>query len=218
MYSESDLLPLSGLQHLAYCERQWALIHLEQQWAENQLTAEGRQLHERTHESGDEIRDGVRICRGLRLRSLRLGLVGQADVVELHPGPEGSVMPFPIEYKRGRPKPGRWDEVQLCAQALCLEEMLRVPVSAGAFFYGQPRRRTEVRFDTALRSETEALAARLHELNARTITPPAEYAPKCHRCSLREVCLPEVAGARRNVSGYLRRAVLRTRDADIGPE
>jgi CRISPR-associated exonuclease Cas4 len=217
MYSESDLLPLSGLQHLSYCERQWALIHLEQQWAENQLTAEGRHLHERTHESGDEVRDGVRICRGLRLRSLCLGLIGQADVVELHPGPDGLLTPFPIEYKRGRPKPGRWDEVQLCAQALCLEEMLGVSVPAGAFFYGQPRRRTEVRFEATLRSETEVLAARLHELSARAVTPPAEYDPKCKRCSLREVCLPEVAGAQRNVGGYLRRAVRLARSADVGP-
>src|SRR5947207_15022081 len=120
MFTEDDLLALSGLQHLVFCERQWALIHIEQQWAENRLTAEGRVLHERAHEPGDESRSGVRMCRDLMIRSLRLGLSGKADVVEFHPQPEGADRPFPIEYKRGGPKPTRCDEVQLCAQALCL--------------------------------------------------------------------------------------------------
>ena len=101
---------------------------------ENRLTAEGRQLHERAHEGADELRDGVRICRGLRIRSLRLGLIGAADVVEFHPGSDGTSRPFPVEYKRGRPKPGRWDEVQLCAQAMCLEEMLKTVIAAGCHF------------------------------------------------------------------------------------
>src|SRR5579859_4686917 len=148
MYSEEDLLPISALQHLAFCERQWALIHLEGVWAENQLTAEGRVIHDRAHEPGTESRGDVRVSRGLRLRSLRLGLSGIADVVEFHrcgrrgdtsgkglvasgvalPSVSGSWAPFPVEYKRGRPKSGPFDEIQLCAQALCLEEMLGVPV------------------------------------------------------------------------------------------
>ncbi len=142
MYLEADLLPLSGLQHLGYCERQWALIHLEQQWAENRLTAEGRQMHEGAHEQREETRREVCVSRALPVRSLRLGVSGVVDVVEFRPKSEGRTQPFPIEYKRGRPKPNRCDEVQLCAQALCLEEMLGVEVPTGAIFYGQPRRRT----------------------------------------------------------------------------
>ena len=126
MYSEDDLLPLSGLQHLMFCERQWGLIHIEQIWEENRLTAEGRVLHERAHQAGSESRPKIRTSRGLRLHSLRLGLVGQADVVEFHPSIDGVVLPeleglwrpFPVEYKRGRPKKNACDEVQLCAQAL----------------------------------------------------------------------------------------------------
>lgn len=207
MYSESDLLPLSGLQHLVFCERQWALIHLEQQWAENRLTAEGRQMHERAHEQREEWREGVRISRGLAVRSFGLGLTGVVDVVEFHPQPDGRLRPLPVEYKHGRPKPDRCDEVQLCAQALCLEEMLALSVSQGAIFYGQPRRRMEVQFDAPLRTETEALAKRMHELHKRGVTPGAVYARKCDRCSLIEICLPSVAGEHRSVASYLKRSV-----------
>lgn len=207
MYSEDDLLPLSGLQHLMFCERQWALIHLEQQWVENRLTAEGRLMHDRAHEQKEERRDGVGVSRGLAVRSLRLGLVGIADVVEFRPLPQGSPMPFPIEYKRGRPKPDSCDEVQLCAQALCLEEMVGADVPAGAIFYRQPRRRTEITFDNDLRRETEALAERMHSLYAARVTPPAQYAPKCERCSLLGICLPSTAGEGRSVARYLRSAM-----------
>ena len=124
MFSEDELLPLSALQHLLFCERQCALIHIEQAWAENRLTVEGKNLHAKVHEADDESRGDLRIVRGLRLRSLRLGLVGQADVVEFHK--QGDAwLPFPVEYKRGKPKPEPCDEVQLCAQAICLEEMTR---------------------------------------------------------------------------------------------
>jgi len=207
MYSEDDLLSLSGLQHLAFCERQWALIHLEQQWVESRLTAEGRLMHERAHEQKEEWREGVRVSRGLAVRSLRLGLIGSADVVEFRPQPQGPPRPYPIEYKRGRPKPDRCDEVQLCAQALCLEEMVGVDVPAGAIFYGQPRRRTEVNFDNNLRAETEVLVQRLHTLYAARATPPAQYAPKCDRCSLLEICLPATAGDGRSVARYLKNAM-----------
>lgn len=207
MYSESDLLPLSGLQHLAFCERQWALIHLEQQWVENRLTAEGRQMHERAHDQKEEWREGVRVSRGLAVRSLRLGLVGITDVVEFRPQPQGPPRPFPIEYKRGRPKPDRCDEIQLCAQAMCLEEMVGVDVPSGAIFYGQPRRRTEVNFDSSLRAETEALAQRLRTLYAARATPRSQYAPKCDRCSLLDICLPATAGKGRSVARYLQNAL-----------
>jgi CRISPR-associated exonuclease Cas4 len=217
MYSEDDLLPISALQHLAFCERQWALIHLEQQWVENRLTAEGRQLHERADGGHHQTREGVRICRGLHLRSLRLGLTGKADVVEFHPDGAGDNMrPFPIEYKRGRPKPDHRDEVQLCAQALCLEEMLNLEIAGGALFYGQPRRRTNVPFDAVLRAETESLAARLHELNASRVTPKAKCEKKCDSCSLYSICLPRSTEAK-SARKYLKRAVAAA-IADTGNE
>ncbi|MGO4883595.1 MAG: CRISPR-associated protein Cas4 [Bryobacteraceae bacterium] len=215
MFNEDDLLPLSGLQHLVFCDRQWGLIHIEQVWAENRLTAQGRVLHERAHEGGGESRPGLRIARGLRLRSLRLGLSGQADVVEFRPAAEGVALdgeegwwrPFPVEYKRGRPKPDRCDEVQLCAQALCLEEMFGHPVEAGALFYGTPRRRLEVPFDAGLRGETERLAARMHELYRAGATPRAVYAPKCDNCSLIALCMPRALGKPPGVARYLARAL-----------
>ena len=202
LYDEDDLLPLSGLQHLAFCERQWALIHIEGIWAENRLTVEGRHLHERVHQTESETRNGVKTVRGLRLRSLRLGLSGQADVVEFHAG-EGAEVPFPVEYKRGRPKPDRSDEVQLCAQALCLEEMLGTSISRGAIFYGQPRRRHEVVFDQNLRGETEALAAAMHRLFDAGLTPVAPYQPKCDNCSLYNWCLPKSIPVKREAKAYL---------------
>src|ERR1039458_8347412 len=207
MYSESELLPLSGLQHLVFCERQWALIHLEQQWQESALTAEGRNLHERADQGRDEWQEGIRICRGMRIRSLRLGLVGRADVVEFHPTGEGAMRPFPVEYKRGRPKPDRCDEVQLCAQALCLEEMFEAPVGAGALFYGTPRRRLEVPFDAVLRAETERLAARMHEMYCARATPRAVYLPKCDNCSLIALCMPRALAKPAGVARYLARAL-----------
>ncbi len=213
-YPEDDLLPISALQHLLFCERQWGLIHLEGQWAENVLTAEGRILHEKAHESRAETRAGVRTVRGLRLRSLALGLTGVADVVEFHladdgavegvalPGVRGRWLVFPVEYKRGRPKPDHCDHVQLCAQALCLEEMLETGIPAGAVFYGQPRRRQEVPFTPDLRAETWQAAERLHELTRTGRTPEADYGRKCRACSLVHACLPRMSGARR-ASSYL---------------
>ena len=213
MFPEADLLPISALQHLVFCERQWALIHLEGIWEENRLTVEGHFLHERVDESETEVRGDLRIARGLRLRSLRLGLVGRADVVEFQripggegvrlPGASGVWQPVPVEYKRGRPKSDRCDEVQLCAQALCLEEMLSVSIPAGALYYGQPHRRQEVILDEALRSETEALVARLHQLWQAGKTPPAIYEKKCRSCSLISVCLPKATQSRKSTGPYL---------------
>jgi CRISPR-associated exonuclease Cas4 len=217
MFTEDDLLPISALQHLRFCERQWGLIHLEQQWEENRFTAEGRVLHDRAHDGGAETRPGIIISRGLHIRSLRHGLSGIADVVEFHrahssgvslPGREGFWLPFPVEYKRGRPKPGSWDEVQLCAQALCLEEMFGIEIDSGALFYGVTRRRTEVRFDAATRSETESLARRMHELYAAGLTPPPVYAKKkCEHCSLYNRCLPRKTALRASVRRYLASAL-----------
>jgi len=215
--SEDDLLPISALQHLAFCERQCALIHLEGIWLENQLTAEGRGLHERAHVADVEVRPGVRIVRGLRLRSMRLGLTGQADVVEFQsadeandlvklPGVLGWWRPFPVEYKRGRPKANRCDEIQLCAQAICLEEMLQVRIQEGALYYGTPRRRTGVTFGLGLREETERMATRLRALMASGRTPPAVLEPKCRKCSLIEICMPGATDGSQRVAQYVRRA------------
>ena len=180
-YTEDNLLPLSGLQHLVFCERQWALIHIERQWEENRLTAEGRLMHAKADEGPDETRDGVRHVRGLALRSLRLGISGRADVVEF---PNDGSPPFPVEYKRGKPKADDCDEVQLCAQARCLEEMLNVSIADGAFYYGKPRRRTPVLFYDELRERTEALAARMQSLYQQQRTPPAIFKKNCKQCSL----------------------------------
>jgi CRISPR-associated exonuclease Cas4 len=194
-----DLLPISALQHLLYCERQCALIHIEQLWVENFFTADGRVLHERAHEGPSESRPGIRIARGLALTSERLGLSGVADVVEFRADDlKSQISNFksitPIEYKRGKPKSHRADEVQLCAQALCLEEMHGIAIPAGCLFYGKTRRRQEVAFDTELRALTESLAARLHELIAAGITPPPVFeAKKCSACSLIEVCVPRLS-------------------------
>jgi CRISPR-associated exonuclease Cas4 len=214
MYDESDLLALSGLQHVVFCERQFALIHVEQVWQENTLTVEGRHLHEHVDDGEAESRGDVRVVRGVPLRSLSLGLSGRADVVELHRDPNGVPLkgligqwrPYPVEYKRGRPKSHQADEVQVCAQAMCLEEMLNVEVPAGALFYGRPRRRTEVLFDIALRELVLAAAVRIHELVERRETPRAIREPKCDRCSLLETCQPEAIhkSVRRYLAASLR--------------
>lgn len=195
---------ISALQHYSFCSRQCSLIHLEQVWAENRLTAEGRLLHERVHEQEGETRAGVRIERGLPLRSLRLGLVGVADVVEFHRQADGNWRPFPVEYKRGKPKPDRCDEVQLCAQALCLEEMMRVEVLEGALFYGKIRRRHDVAFTPELRLEVGKTINGVRRLLETGITPPAVFdSSKCKQCSLVEICLPKPLGRKRDVKRYL---------------
>jgi CRISPR-associated exonuclease Cas4 len=242
MYPESDLLPLSALQHLLFCDRQCALIHVEQLWAENALTVQGRHLHEKADAGKANTRGDLRTARGLPLRSLRLGLIGKADVVEFRPAPTPTpahvpppptvaahaglgassddpdsttepaatvppAMPFPVEYKRGKPKAHDADRVQLCAQALCLEEMLGVAVPAGALFYGKTRRRLDVPFDPALRDLTERTAARLHDMIAAGRTPPPVYEEKkCGRCSLINLCLPNGVGGK-SATAYLKRAL-----------
>lgn len=221
MFPEDDLLPLSALQHYVFCPRQCALIHVEGIWAENPLTVSGAQLHERLDESGGEARGDLLTARALPLRSLRHGLAGRADAVELHRLPEGAAgaeggialpgrsgrwRPFPVETKRGKPKSHDADRVQLCGQALCLEEMLGVEVPAGALFYGTPRRREDVAFDARLREATLAAAREVRELIASGTTPRAVREKKCDRCSLFDHCMPELAG--RSVGAYLDAALL----------
>lgn len=219
MFSEDDLLPLSALQHLLFCERRCALVLVEAEWADNRYTVEGTHMHRRAdgNERRVEQRGGVRIVRGLYVRSHRLGLTGRADVVEFHrtkdpagaalPGIQGRWIPFPVEYKRGRRRRERGYEVQLCAQAICLEEMLAVSVPSGAIYYGKTKRRLDVAFDPDLRQETRNAAARVHELFEARMTPPAVREPKCERCSLIEICLPDHAGRGRSVASYLNEAL-----------
>ncbi|MFV0436907.1 MAG: CRISPR-associated protein Cas4 [Desulfopila sp.] len=208
MYAEDDLLMISALQHLLFCPRQCALIHIEQQWAENVYTAEGRVLHERVHTVGKESRKKTKIEFDVPLRSLRLGLIGRADIVEFHLQEDGIWQPVPVEYKRGRPKTGPSDRVQLCAQAICLEEMLKTNVTAGALYYGQKKRRQEVFFDTALRDLTGESAEMLHGLLRSGVTPPPRYTPACESCSLLEVCLPQTVGKKRPVEHYLKNVMI----------
>jgi len=230
LYDEDDLLPLSALQHLEFCERQCALIHVERLWSENRLTAEGRNLHDRVHTLDVEVRDNLRISRGLRLKSLALGLSGMADVVEFHrveevagneeadshehnplgikiSGAKGLWQPIPVEYKRGRPKKDSSDKIQLCAQALCLEEMTGVSVPNGSIFYWSTRKRFEMDFDAVLREKTRKLCLNLHELFNSGKTPNAKYSPKCDRCSLLDLCLPKSLGRRHVVGKYIQSSI-----------
>lgn len=201
MFTEDELLPLSALQHWLYCPRQCGLIHLEQVWAENKFTAEGQVLHHKAHEGPDESKAGVRITRSLSVRSFVLGISGQCDIVEFHA--DGRVVP--VEYKRGKPKSHRADEVQLFAQAICLEEMLGVTISSGGLFYGENRRRTAVEFDADLRQLVAETAAALHAMIDSRVTPLAEYeARRCDACSLIELCQPKAMRFKRGAAAWFR--------------
>ena len=215
MYDPDDCLMISGLQHFRFCRRQWALVHIEQQWAENLRTTEGALLHERAHdEQLRERRGDTIITRSLRVYSLTLGLTGQCDVVEFHRdergvplhGYEGTWLPFPVEYKRGRAKQDGCDELQLCAQAMCLEEMLCCSIPEGALFYGEPRRRTVVLFTPELRETVRRDSDEMHQLYHRGHTPKAKPSKSCSACSLKELCLPQLV-RRESVQTYLRRAM-----------
>lgn len=191
MTGADDPIPLSALQHAVYCLRQAALIHLERLWAENRFTAEGDVLHAVADKGGHRKARGVRRVLALPLACRRLNLAGTADLVEFIPGPDGETA-FPVEYKRGKPKLHRADEVQLCAQALCLEEMASRPVPQGALFYAQTRRRVIVPFDADLRALTEATAAALAQVLDSGITPPpTPHKTRCRACSLLELCRPQ---------------------------
>jgi len=203
-FTEDQLLPLSALQHWLYCPRQCGLIHLEQVWAENKFTAEGQVLHHKAHEGPDESKAGVRITRSLPVRSFNLGISGECDIVEFHA--DGRVVP--VEYKRGKPKSHRADELQLCAQAMCLEEMLGVEISSACLFYGENRRRTAVEFDETLRRLVSETAASLHSMIVSRQTPLAEYeARRCDACSLIELCQPKAMRFKRGVQAWFSAAL-----------
>jgi CRISPR-associated exonuclease Cas4 len=203
--NEEDFIPLSALQHYLYCPRQCALIHLEQQWAESVHNAQGRLLHERADKPQAVRRRGVRTVTAMPLAHAVLGLTGVADVVEFHATPEGE-RAMPVEYKRGRPKAHHADEVQLCAQAMCLEAMLGYSIPEGALFYGETHRRTDVVFEDALRQLTRDVAAGARAMLRARQTPRASYeARKCDACSLIDLCQPRLVGKYASVATWLAR-------------
>lgn len=215
IYSEEDLLQLSGLQHFKFCRRQWALIHIEQQWAENFSTTDGAILHENAHNgSFSESRGDLLITRDMRIFSLTLGVSGACDVLEFRRGDTGIRLKerdglwqlFPVEYKRGRLKEHNADALQLCGQALCLEEMLCCEIPKGALYYGETRRRTEVVFTPELRQEVQTLLREMHALYDRGHTPKVKPTKGCNACSLKELCLPKLM-KNRSVSAYLRQGM-----------
>lgn len=215
-YSLDELLPLSGIQHFLFCRRQWALIHVERQWQENLLTVEGRLLHKRVDDPFfTEIRSGVIIARSVPVASYRLGLAGVCDVVEFTeslqgvelPGRQGRYLPAPVEYKRGKPKKEPCDEAQLCAQAICLEEMLAVTIPRGYLYYGETRHRKEVLLSSDLHALVEQMSAEMHAYYQRGYTPRVKTSKACRSCSLADICLPELQEKTLPASQYIRQTL-----------
>jgi CRISPR-associated exonuclease Cas4 len=201
MDERDDYLMLSGLQHFAYCRRQWVLIHIEQQWAENERTVDGMLFHKRAHEEEmTEKRGNTIITRGLRIHSDRLRVSGICDVVEFHKAKEGITLskyegkwqPYPIEYKKGKEKQDDSDRLQLCGQAMCLEEMLLCEIPEGSLFYGEIRRRVPVEFTKELRGKVEEMLKEMHELWDKGYTPKVKANKGCNACSLKEICIPRL--------------------------
>lgn len=200
-YSDEECIAISGLQHLAFCKRQWGLIHLDQEWSENFLTAEGRLKHERVDSGYQEFRRGVKQYSGLHVRNFELGLYGKMDVLEVEKteGPfieipwinlSGNWRLRPVEFKHGKPKDNDVDVVQLCAQALCLEEMTGLHIEEGSIYYCEIRRRSEFTFSNDIRNRTKELALEAHNLLASEKLPEAEQNHNCKACSLLEFCMP----------------------------
>ena len=211
-YKEEDFLQISGLQHFQFCRRQWALIHLEQQWAENLRTVEGELLHQRAHDASQRERRGeLLMTRDMRVFSATLGLSGSCDVVEFKrcengvplSGMEGKYQPYPVEYKRGSPRTDHANHLQLCAQAMCLEEMLCCDIPEGALYYGEIRRREKVLFSEELRREVKNAAEEMRQLYQRGYTPKVRPSKSCNACSLKELCLPKLM-KKKSVRNYLR--------------
>ena len=214
-YKEEDFLQLSGLQHFKFCRRRWALIHIENQWAENYRTIDGAILHQNAHDAQFRESRGNRvITRGVSVYSSQLGVSGQCDVLEYHqgnagiplPGKEGLWQPYPVEYKRGSPRQDTGDALQLCGQAMCLEEMLCCDIPEGALYYGEIRRRERVAFTEELRGQVRALLEEMHQLYRRGYTPKVKPTKSCNACSLKELCLPRLM-KNRSVSAYLKAAM-----------
>ena len=215
IYSEEDFLQLSGLQHFKFCRRRWALIHLEHQWAENYRTIDGALMHQNAHDRDlRESRGDCIVTRGVSIFSAALGVSGQCDVLEYHRGStgipirgrDGLWQPYPVEYKRGSPRADTGDTLQLCGQAMCLEEMLCCSIPEGALFYGEPRRRTAICFARELREAVRRDAGEMHQLYRRGHTPKAKPTKSCNACSLKDRCLPQLV-RRESVRAYLRHAM-----------
>ncbi len=209
-YQEEDYLMISGIQHFVFCRRQWALIHVEWQWQENLRTVEGKIIHERCHdEKFTEKRNDLLICRGMRVFSSRMGVSGQCDVVEFVKGDEGAVLlgreglwqPCPVEYKRGKPKQDNSDVLQLCAQAMCLEEMLCCDIPEAHLFYDEIHRRERIILTNELRQKVEDVFEEMHDYYIRGYTPKVKSGKKCNSCSLKDLCLPKLS-KKRSVESY----------------
>lgn len=215
-YDEDDMLMLSGIQHYRFCPRQWALIHIEQQWADNRLTVEGDILHKHVDDAAYRQKCGDYIAlRSVNIASRELGLYGLSDVIELHPTEDeassiahpkypGRWIPYPVEYKHGRPKKNEVDEVQLAAQAMCLEEQHGIHISWGAFFYHEIRHRVEVEITPYLRDIVRQCAGEMHSIFKSGRLPAIIHGKHCDRCSLKDLCMPETAN-QPAASTYLKR-------------
>lgn len=211
-YTEDKYLMLSGIQHFIFCRRQWALIHIEQQWEENFRTVDGDIMHRKAHDDSiHEKRGNLLIVRGMAVSSPWLGISGECDVVEFRQdrdgveihGQQGRYSVTPVEYKRGAPKMDLCDKMQLAAQAMCLEDMLCCNITTGYLYYGETRRRLEVNIDDELRAEVRKTVSEMHSLFEKSYTPKVKRTKACNACSLKNVCLPELEH-RNNVSSYLK--------------
>ena len=215
-YADDELLSLSGIQHFRFCKRQWALIHIERQWEDNLHTAEGHIIHERVDDPFfNESRGEVLVSRAFPLVSYNLGLNGIADVIEYTRSENGVSLPSheglwtmkPVEYKRGKPKIDERDEVQLCAQVMCLEEMFNVHIERADFYYNEIRRRIHLTISDDLRHLVASLAVEMHELFRNGATPAANVGNNCKLCSLVDVCIPKLTKKKISVGAYVKRHV-----------
>lgn len=211
MYNEDEFLQLSGIQHFAFCRRQWALAYLEQQWSENVRTVEGRLMHRKAHENGSRERRGnLLISRGMPVCSRSMGVSGECDVVEFYKsergislhGEEGLYQVIPVEYKRGVPKAGDEDALQLAAQGMCLEEMLCCEILFGYLFYGEIRRREKVEFSEELRAKVREMFSEMHRYFDEGYTPNVRWSKACNACSLNDICIPKL-GKNKSAKAYV---------------
>lgn len=211
-YREEDFLQLSGIQHFLFCRRQWALIHIEQQWAENLRTVEGKLMHKNAHDPDNRSKRGdILTVKALRVHSSKLGISGECDAVEFHSDPDGITLantagrwiPYPVEYKKGMPKPGIADAAQLCAQAICLEEMLCCNIPEGALYYGETRHREKVIFTDDLKRSVFEAFDEMHKLYEKGYTPLVKRSRSCNACSLKDICLPALMKTR-GVEEYMK--------------
>lgn len=214
-YKESEYLQISGLQHFSFCRRQWALIHIEEQWAENERTVDGHLFHERAHDSSfREKRGDTLIVRGISCSSETLGVSGQCDVLEFHKDPEGVPLrgcegkwvPYPVEYKKGAEKENDADRLQLCCQAMCLEEMLCVDIPEGALYYGETKRRERVVFSKELREKVKSLLQEMRQYYMQGYTPKVKPSKSCNACSVKELCLPRLLKVQK-ASAYVKQTL-----------